>query len=313
MAKRGEFSRRAFLRAAGLAGAAGAAGITGAAGLLGGGLLSPRPVEALEPMPLRDFGRTGVKVPILALGMMFDTVNNQVVLRQSLALGAAYWDTADCYSGGNSEVGLGKYFERDPAARQKVFLVTKACAREPKGLSGLLGESLAKLKVDSIDLFFLHGVENVAAEVNAETKRWAEQMKKEGKIKLFGLSTHANMARCLSDAAKLGYMDGIMMTYNYRLMHDDAMNRAVDACVKAGIGLTAMKTQGGGPVRTDSAEELALAGRFVQKGFTPEQARLKAVWQDERIAAIASQMPSVELLRANAAAARDRTQLAPPT
>ena len=44
-------------------------------------------------------------------------------------------------------------------------------------------------------------------------------------------------------AAKLGWVDGIMMTYNYRLMVKDEMKRAVDACAKAGIGLTAMKTQ----------------------------------------------------------------------
>ena len=33
------------------------------------------------------------------------------------------------------------------------------------------------------------------------------------------------------------------MSYNYRLMVKDEMKSAVDACVKAGIGLTAMKTQ----------------------------------------------------------------------
>jgi len=44
-------------------------------------------------------------------------------------------------------------------------------------------------------------------------------------------------------AAKLGWVDGIMMSYNYRLMVKDEMKRAVDACAKAGIGLTAMKTQ----------------------------------------------------------------------
>jgi hypothetical protein len=34
-----------------------------------------------------------------------------------------------------------------------------------------------------------------------------------------------------------------MTSFNYRLMHSDAMKKAVDACVEAGVGLTAMKTQ----------------------------------------------------------------------
>jgi predicted aldo/keto reductase-like oxidoreductase len=107
----------------------------------------------------------------------------------------------------------------------------------------------------------------------------------------------------------LGWIDGIMMTYNYRLMHTDKMRRAVDACARAGIGLTAMKTQGGGQVLTNNPEELKLAGRFVQSGFTEGQARLKAVWENPQIASICSQMPSMALLSQNAAAAMNKTRL----
>jgi predicted aldo/keto reductase-like oxidoreductase len=117
------------------------------------------------------------------------------------------------------------------------------------------------------------------------------------------------MEECLLGAAKLGWIDGIMMTYNYRLMHSDDMRRAVNACVKAGIGLTAMKTQGGGQVQTDSATELELAGRFLQKGFTDGQAKLKAVWQNTQIASICSEMTNMTLLMSNVAAALDKTKL----
>jgi hypothetical protein len=92
-------------------------------------------------------------------------------------------------------------------------------------------------------------------------------------------------------------------------MHSDDMRRAVDACVEAGIGLTAMKTQGGGQIRTNSQTELELAGRFLQKGFTDAQAKLKAVWQNPQIASICSQMPNMTILMANVAAALDKTQL----
>ena len=70
-----------------------------------------------------------------------------------------------------------------------------------------------------------------------------------------------------------------------------------------------MKTQGGGQVRTNTPEELKLAGRFVQSGFTEGQARLKAVWENPQIASICSQMPSMALLSQNTAAAMNRARL----
>jgi predicted aldo/keto reductase-like oxidoreductase len=111
------------------------------------------------------------------------------------------------------------------------------------------------------------------------------------------------------DASQLGWIDGIMMTYNYRLMHTDRMRAAVDACSKAGIGLTAMKTQGGGAVKTNSDTELILAGRFLKKGFTDGQAKLKAIWENPQIANICSEIPNLTLLMSNAAAALNTTKL----
>jgi hypothetical protein len=70
-----------------------------------------------------------------------------------------------------------------------------------------------------------------------------------------------------------------------------------------------MKTQGGGAVETATSRDLELAGRFVQKGFTDKQAKLKAVWDNPQISAICSQMPTMAILMANIAAAVDRTTL----
>ncbi len=142
-----------------------------------------------------------------------------------------------------------------------------------------------------------------------DTKTWAEKAKSAGKIRFFGFSTHSNMEECMLAAAGLGWIDGIMMTYNYRLMHTDRMKRAVDACIKAGIGMTAMKTQGGGSIKTDTDTELEMAGQFLQKGFTDAQAKLMAVWQNPNIASICSQMPNMTILMSNVAAAVGKTQL----
>ncbi|MFO8085626.1 MAG: aldo/keto reductase, partial [Desulfobacterales bacterium] len=235
-------------------------------------------------------------------GGMFDIPSNQIVLKQAIRLGVTHWDTANSYGYGQSEKGIGKFFQSDPDARKQVFLVTKSGERDPSGLTGMLETSLERMNTSYVDLFFVHGIRRIG-EINNGIRAWAENAKSKGKIRFFGFSTHNNMENCLLDASKLGWIDGIMMTYNFRIMHSDEMKRAVAACRDAGIGLTAMKTQGGGPVKTDSESELKIAGHFVQKGFTTEQAKLMAVWENPDIANICSQMPSMNLLAANAAAA----------
>jgi predicted aldo/keto reductase-like oxidoreductase len=294
-----KWSRRKFLKTAGVAGV--------------GSILAPAKKlfaasGRLETIPTRSFGKTGVQVSILSLGGIVDFLSNQLLLKQAVNRGITYWDTAHSYSGGRSERGIGKYFAKYPQDRQKIFLVTKSGAWSIKGMTRDLNDSLERMHTDYVDLFFVHGIRSISA-MDDDIKSWGERAKKEGKIRFFGFSTHSNMEECLLKGAKLGWIDGIMMAYNYRLMHSDDMRRAVDACVNAGIGLTAMKTQGGGQVKTHSETELKLAGRFLQKGFTDAQAKLKAVWENPNIASICSQMPNMTILMSNVAAAQDKIKL----
>jgi predicted aldo/keto reductase-like oxidoreductase len=261
-----------------------------------------------EPMPRRPFGRSGIMVSTLSLGGMFDILNNRLMLAKALDWGINYWDTAEGYGRGRSEEGIGRWFARNPDTRKQVFLVTKLSTRRGGDFTPRLEESLKRLHTDYVDLFFVHGIRSID-EMEASLKSWGQAMKKAGKIKLFGFSTHANMEECLEGAAKLPWIDGIMFTYNYRLMHEPRMKEAVEACYRAGIGLTAMKTQGGGPVKSDSESEIEMAGRFMQKGFSDNQAKLMAVWQDKRIASICSQMPNLTIMATNAAAAVEKTRL----
>lgn len=259
-------------------------------------------------VPTRPFGKTGVQVSSLSLGGMFDIPSNQLLLKQALQWGVTYWDTADCYGRGKSEKGIGKFFSKHSEARKGVFLVTKSDEGDPEGMTRLLNRSLERMRTDYVDLYFVHGPSHIG-ELNSDTRRWAEQAKAKKKIKFFGFSTHKNMEECMLGAAELGWIDGIMMSYNFRIMHTDKMKAAVDACVRAGIGLTAMKTQGGGQVRTKTQTELRLAGRFLEQGFTDKQAKLKAVWENPQIASICSQMPDLTILMSNVAAALDQTKL----
>jgi predicted aldo/keto reductase-like oxidoreductase len=302
-------TRRDFVKTVGIAGlAAAATGVPGA-------LAAPEPPAGpAKPaaMPKRKLGKTGVEVPILALGGMFDTINNQLLLRQALKWGVTYWDTAESYGNSLSEEGYGRFFSRKPGARQEVFLVTKIHhAKDSRDLTERFNKSLKRLHTDYVDLFFIHSLTGID-EMTPAIKAWAAQMKQAGKIKFCGFSTHTNMADCLLGAAKLDWIDAVMLTYNFRVMHSPKMQEAVKAAAQAGIGLVAMKTQGSGPgaKKTPSEAEMKMVNHFLEKGFTDKQAKLKAVWETPQIASLCSQMPNLTILAANVAAARDQTKLA---
>jgi predicted aldo/keto reductase-like oxidoreductase len=242
-------------------------------------------------------------------------MSNQLLLRQASKAGVTCWDSSRGYIGGKSEKGIGKYFNKFPEDRKKIFLITKSGASEPDDLTQHLYKSLERMKTDYLDLFLIQAVSDVKKEMKKEIQIWAEKAKTAGKIHFFGFSTHKNMQNCLTDAAQLGWIDGIMATYNYRLMHTDRMKMAVDACVDAGIGLIAMKTQATliSNLWSDLGKEtdvaLELNQRFIDKGFTTEQAKLKSVWENAAIASICSHMPNMTLLQVNVAAAVNKTTM----
>ncbi len=305
-------SRRNFLKAAG---AVGAGSIFVSLGSLVNAADKNSSTEN-EPtaVPTRPFGKTGVNVSILSLGGVLG-MSDLLMFRQAMKMGVTYWDTADGYGWGKNEKAIGKYFAKFPDDRKKVFLVTKAATSDPKKLTEKLNTSLQRMNTSYIDLYFIHYVKNVEDELTPDVKAWAEKAKAEGKIRFFGFSTHKKMESCMLAAAKLGWIDGIMMSYNYRLMVKEEMKRAVDACVKAGIGLTAMKTQAAfsayfyASIGSETDDALNMTESFLKKGFTEEQAKLKVVWENPNIASICSAMPNMTILQANVAAALNKNKL----
>jgi predicted aldo/keto reductase-like oxidoreductase len=258
-------------------------------------------------VPTRPFGKTGVDVPILGLGHAFACSSN-LLLKQSLNMGVRLWDTAATYAGGNEEKGIGKYFAKFPEDRKKVFLVTKSRYRNSDYWSTDLDRSLERMNTSYIDLFLVRAVsyaKDLTPPLN-NAELWAEKAKSEGKIRFFGFSTHRIIEENSMQASKFGWIDGIMFSYNFRNMHSENMNKAIDACAKAGIGLIAMKTQASGWLKE---KEEALFNQLAKKGLTIEQAKLKAVWDDQRIAGITSAMTNMTILLANVAAALNNQKL----
>ena len=306
--KNDSFSRRDFLKTAG------AVGIGSLMAPVTSLSLAGDPANSIgaenKIVPTRPFGRTGERVSMLSLGGAFHW-SNLMLMKQAFERGVTYWDTAPGYGNGHSEEAIGKYFLKFPEDRKKVFLVTKLDTFHTPSMTKSLEISLERMKTSYVDLMLMHGISN-AYEMDDSIKKWAEKLKAHGKIRFFGFSTHSNMASCLRDGAKLGWIDGIMPTYNFRVMNKDEMKHAVEACFNAGIGLTAMKTQAtgwGSSSQRLSDREQSLLNQFKANGLTLEQAKLKAVWRDTRIASICSHMTNMTILAANISAALNKRAL----
>lgn len=260
--------------------------------------------QAAQAMPRRTLGKTGRRIPILLQGgsMSWNTKWDPK-LPESLKHGIDYFDCAWSYSGGTNEIAVGNFIERT-GARDKLWITSKAHAHEPAGFEQQLGESLTRLKTPYVDMYFLHGLEDPRALDKALLAK-LEGLKKQKKLRHFGFSCHGgNVAELLQQAAKTPWVDAVMFRYNFRQYGNAELNRAIDACVKAGVGLIAMKTQGSA-VSFESEWQ-----KFQQTGkWNKFQAVLKAVWADERITAAVSEMDSLEKIRENAEAARDPRKL----
>lgn len=281
-------------------------GATAGASLALGPLL---PEEALAKkkvaqVPRRVLGKTKQKIPILLMGgsMNFDPVFDPR-LAEAYRYGVNYIDTADCYAGGRSEIAVGNFHSR-AKIRKKLWITSKSDEHDVKGFSRVFARSLKKLRTSYIDLYFLHMLQDPSV-LNASMEKLVAKLKAEGKMRFFGFSCHhSNVADLLTRASKLPWIDAIMFRYNFRTYGEKALNKAMDAAHKAGIGLIAMKTQGAAASFKGRWEPFQKKGRYTQ-----HQAVLKAVWADPRITAAVSAMDTLTKLRQNIAAALDKTKL----
>ncbi|MFG2164904.1 aldo/keto reductase [Micromonospora chersina] len=152
-------------------------------------------------MQYRSLGRTGVQVSTLVLGAMnFGRIGNTTqeeataIVDAALDAGINLIDTADAYSGGQSEEMVGKAIA---GRRDDVVLATKATLpmgdeRNHRGgsrrwLVTALDNSLRRLGVDHIDLYQMHRWDPTTSD--EETLSALTDLQRAGKIRNFGSST----------------------------------------------------------------------------------------------------------------------------
>lgn len=269
------------------------------------GAPAPKPGDRV---PRRILGATGESVPIVMMG------TNQALdekydkrLHRAYQLGVDAIDTAQTYAGGQSHRQIAPFIKQ-VGGRDKLWIASKvhrnASDASPEAFEREIDQCLAELETDFLDLFLMH-MAHQERFLEKDLIDMGDRLKKSGKIRYFGFSAHdGSVPAMLTKAAEVGGIDAILFRYNFRQYGDVALNKAIDAAHKAGIGLIAMKTLAAIP---DDGEELA---EWTSKDYTPTQAKLKAVWADERIAAVASQMSNVEQVMENTAAALSPQPLA---
>jgi aryl-alcohol dehydrogenase-like predicted oxidoreductase len=297
--------RRSFLQA----GAVATAAALGASSPLVGRAADP---PASKPtLPRRPLGKTGVEVTILNLGTWVNPGLDRL-LRFAYASGIRYIDTAKSYG---SEPAIKRWLQQNPEIRKEIFLVTKDVPNTPSGLIRKLDQRLEALGTDYIDLIFIHAMGDHGIEAgiewpkSQEFKETAEAIRKSGKAKFVGFSTHhQRRAEILEAAAEGGFVDAIMLQYTPWLDKDAPLNRAIDACHKKGIGLISMKQVAGQMQHATGGGVLDEVEKRVpmlkEKNLTPYQGLLHAIWTDERIASSCVSMRNTDQIKLNTDAAR---------
>jgi predicted aldo/keto reductase-like oxidoreductase len=254
-------------------------------------------------IPSRELGNTGIRVPILQLGTAqhLDQKYDKVMHR-SFREGVTWFDTALSYGWGSSHRAIANFLTQIDD-RKHLWLTSKSGSGRVSGLRKDIDEAREELSTDYLDLYLMHGIDDLGM-LDRDYLAMGEKLKTQGKTRFFGFSCHdGNVVELMNRAAKVGGIDAILFRYNFRRYGDLELNRAIDACHRAGIGLLAMKTQGLVPRNLES-----VAG-FRSNNFTLGQAKLKSVWADERINSIVSEMDSVKYVRENVAAARSEKSL----
>lgn len=263
---------------------------------------------AKPALPTRELGqRTGTQVSILNQGTSMRLSNR--LFNTTWAEGIRYLDLAEMYENGTCESFAAQWLEKT-GRRKDIFIVTKDNPKSADHWVEQVDQRLAAIKIDQLDLFFIHGLGGGGKTTTGtpdmpKAQEWAkaaEKMKKAGKIKFAGFSTHCEIGlrTTLLNNASEGWADVIMVAANPTLVRENKeFNKSIDKCYEAGIGLVAMKEMRG----LDGINNVI--PEFEALGMTKYAAVLSAVWSDERFASICSSMRNVKQIRENAAVARD--------
>ena len=203
-------------------------------------------------------GRTGMKISDISFGASRLTAGQEDLVRHAFDSGINYFDTAETYTGGESETTIGNALR---GKRDKVYLTSKTIAmpdHKRETMMAALEGSLRRLQTDHVDVYFNHAVNNVERLKNSEWREFVDRARQQGKLRFTGMSGHAgNLIACLDYALDAGLCDVILCAHNFgqdprfyqKFFHNfdfvalqPDLPRVFQKAKSKGVGVVAMKT-----------------------------------------------------------------------
>jgi len=238
-------------------------------------------------MRYRPLGRTGQFVSEICLGAMtfaggsgiwraIGTVDQKgatALVERAVAAGVNFFDTADVYSEGQSEMMLGQALRDLKVPREDVIVATKVRGRTGPGANAVglsrghimdqIGGSLKRLGLEHIDLYQIHGFD--PATPLEETLRALDDCVSRGLVRTIGCSNLAawHIMKALGISERRGFARFETVQAYYTIAGRDLEREVLPLVEDQGLGVMVWSPLAGG----------LLSGKFTRDGSGPAGAR----------------------------------------
>jgi aryl-alcohol dehydrogenase-like predicted oxidoreductase len=204
------------------------------------------------------------------------------IVRRAVESGVIFFDTADVYNGGESEVITGRLLKRLFGTREEYVVATKVHGRTMPGVNGLglsrkhvmasIDASLARLGLDYVDLYQIHRWDPRTP--IEETMEALHDVVRVGKARYIGASSM--FAWQFAKAQSVAPTRFVSMQNHYNLVYREEEREMIPQCIDQGVALLPWSPLARGLLagnRTREGEKLttrAQTDRFGDALYTPD-------------------------------------------
>src|SRR5262245_3013814 len=240
-----------------------------------------------------NLGGTGLRVSRLCLGMMsfgkhesrewaLDESAAEPIVRRAVEGGIIFFDTADVYNGGQSEILTGRILRRLFGTREEYVVATKVHGRTMPGQNGRglsrkhvlasIDASLERLELDYVDLYQSHRWDKTTP--IEETMEALHDVVRAGKARYIGASSM--FAWQFAKAQRVARTCFVSMQNHYNLIYREEEREMMPQCLDLGVGVLPWSPLARGLLagsRTSSGEQLtqrARTDRFIDSLYRPD-------------------------------------------